>query len=238
MKVVISCEHGGNEIPAVFKDYFTNQITILNTHRGYDMGTLDLFEALKKYSDFSKSNTVSRLLIECNRSINHPLLFSEFTKPLSAEQREILINTIYLPYRNPIETEIKKQIGLANTILHISLHSFTPQLLGEKRNNDIGLLYDSKKSAEKEFCKIWKEKLKQEIPSLNVRYNYPYRGNADGFTTYLRKQFPHHYIGIELEMNQKWVLEAQFEKTIKQTIIKTLKEIIEHERGSKIKIRK
>jgi hypothetical protein len=36
-----------------------------------------------------------------------------------------------------------------------------------------------------------------------VRRNYPYRGTADGFTTYLRRQFSaRKYLGIELEVNQ------------------------------------
>jgi hypothetical protein len=40
-----------------------------------------------------------------------------------------------------------------------------------------------------------------------VRRNYPYQGKADGFTTFLRRQFASdQYAGIEIEVNQRWVL--------------------------------
>jgi hypothetical protein len=40
-----------------------------------------------------------------------------------------------------------------------------------------------------------------------VRRNYPYRGYADGLTTWLRKRYPDPaYAGIELEINQKYPL--------------------------------
>ena len=45
------------------------------------------------------------------------------------------------------------------------------------------------------------------LPDLSIRCNYPYKGNADGFTTYLRKQFSEKkYLGIELEINQKHII--------------------------------
>ncbi len=226
MKLVVSCEHGGNEIPKDFQKYFVNQRAILQSHRGYDPGTLDLFEDVKALSGFSESNTFSRLLIECNRSLHHPKLFSEFTKSISETEKEKLISTLYLPYRNSIENHIRTFILEEKTVLHISIHSFTPILNGEERNNDIGLLYDSKKPFEKTLCELWKAFIIEESPLIKVRFNYPYLGSADGFTTYLRKQFPENYIGIELEVNQKWVKNDGLNKTIKSTIVKSIKKLI------------
>ena len=43
-------------------------------------------------------------------------------------------------------------------------------------------------------------------PELRVRYNYPYRGDSDGLTTWLRKKHPAaRYLGIEIEINQRLV---------------------------------
>jgi hypothetical protein len=39
-----------------------------------------------------------------------------------------------------------------------------------------------------------------------LRRNYPYRGQSDGLTTALRRQFGARYLGIELEINQRWPL--------------------------------
>ena len=222
MKLVISCEHGGNDIPKDFQKYFLNQQDILQSHRGYDPGTLDFYEKLVPVADFSECNTVSRLLIECNRSLHHPKLFSEISKKLTDSEKEYLIENVYLPYRKTIEFQIRSYIAAREQVLHISLHSFTPCLNKVERNNDIGLLYDSRKSLEKTFSEHWKNLFEQENPLINVRYNYPYLGSADGFTTYLRKQFPEYYIGIELEVNQKWVKNNAFDESIKTSLINSI----------------
>jgi hypothetical protein len=79
-------------------------------------------------------------------------------------------------------------------------------------------LFDSRRSSEKIFSKTFKDDLVKENPKYHVRFNYPYLGKADGFTTYLRKQFPDNYIGIELEINQKFskknVMDTQLKKVL------------------------
>lgn len=225
MKLVVSCEHGGNEIPKDFQPYFQNQTAVLQSHRGYDPGTLDFFEMLVPIADFSESITISRLLIECNRSLHHPHLFSEISKKFSTYEKEYLIEYVYLPYRKSIEFQIQNYIAIGEQVLHISIHSFTPYLKNVERNNDIGLLYDSRKSIEKTCCEQWKKIIKEENPLLKVRNNYPYLGSADGFTTYLRKQFPKNYIGIELEINQKWVTNNAIEESIKTSLSKSINKL-------------
>ncbi len=226
MILILSCEHGGNEIPLAYKPLFEGKKNLLETHRGYDPGTLNLFEYLKETAHFSKCNTISRLLIECNRSLHHPKLFSEITKSCDTKIKQHIINTYYLPYRLAIEAEIVKEIRKGTKVVHLSLHSFTPQLNGELRNNDIGLLYNPKSILEKEFCKSFKFQLEKRNPNLKIRYNYPYLGTADGFPTYLRKKFKTNYLGIELEINQKLLIAEKFPEELKLQIKQTLKKII------------
>src|SRR5690606_41948935 len=71
MKLVITCEHGGNFVPKKYQPLFKKQETVLQTHRGFDPGTLDLFQYLKPLSHFSIFSDTSRLLIELNRSLHH-----------------------------------------------------------------------------------------------------------------------------------------------------------------------
>ena len=41
---------------------------------------------------------------------------------------------------------------------------------------------------------------------LKIRRNFPYLGTADGFTTFLRKQFDgKYYAGVEIEINQHFL---------------------------------
>jgi hypothetical protein len=55
----------------------------------------------------------------------------------------------------------------------------------------------------------WKAALAKRAPGLRVRRNYPYIGKNDGLTSSLRRRFPpDRYVGIEIELNQAWVLRA------------------------------
>jgi predicted N-formylglutamate amidohydrolase len=226
VKLILSCEHGGNEIPPDYAHLFSGAKGLLATHRGYDPGTLDLFEHLKDLAQVSKSNSVSRLLIECNRSLHHPRLFSECTKECSIEVKKQLIETYYLPYRGSVEEAIRNEIQKGYTVLHLSLHSFTPQLNNSTRKNDLGLLYDSKREEERSFCQKFKAQLQLENSNLNLRFNYPYLGSADGLTTFFRKKFPTHYLGIELEINQSHAVQNKFPERLKTQIKNSLKQLI------------
>src|SRR6267142_572465 len=78
---VFTCEHGGNRIPAPYRRLFREQRALLDSHRGYDPGALVMAKALASaYRAPLVASTVSRLLIDLNRSIGHPQLFSTMTR--------------------------------------------------------------------------------------------------------------------------------------------------------------
>ncbi|MFZ4076698.1 MAG: N-formylglutamate amidohydrolase [Legionellaceae bacterium] len=140
--VVISVEHAVNTIPKAYQGLFSKDEAVLNTHRAVDFGAKTIAEHLASQvpCDYYEA-TVSRLLIDCNRSLSHPTCFSEFTKPLSADDKETLIHDYYLPFRQPIEQCIESHIKNNRQVLHLSIHSFTHELHGIQRNAAIGLLY-------------------------------------------------------------------------------------------------
>lgn len=206
--LIVTCEHGGNRVPAEYAPLFRPHQRLLNSHRGYDPGALDLARecarGLKAPLHFS---TVTRLLVELNRSHGHRALFSAITKSLPREDREVLINKYYFPYRRSVEADIATAIAAGSRVIHLSVHSFTPRLDGQLRRADIGLLYDPRRSHEATLCAAIKSTLRVLRPDLLCRMNYPYQGKSDGFTTALRKQFASRsYVGIEIEVNQKWPL--------------------------------
>lgn len=209
-KIIITCEHGGNKIPAKYAPFFKGKKAVLNSHRGYDIGSIFLFELLSKKADYSNYSDVSRLLVELNRSLHHKKLFSEYTEALALEEKQSILSAYYFPYRNEVEKKINSWIKNKHRVLHISVHSFIPELDGVKRNNDIGFLFDSGRKFERDICKKWKSTLLSLAPDLIIRFNYPYLGKADGFTTYLRKKFNEkQYLGIELEVNQKYFIKSR-----------------------------
>ena len=226
LKLVLTCEHAGNNVPGKYLDLFEVQKSVLETHRGFDPGAYDLFLTLSPLANFKEFHLESRLLIEINRSLHHPSLFSSFTGNLPNSEKNAIIEKYYLPYRKKVEDAIEQYLAKGDEVLHLSVHSFTPQLNGNIRNADVGLLYDPARPSEKEFCQRFKSNLKLIKPDLKVRFNYPYLGTADGFTTYLRKKFPNRYSGVELEVNQKYVRENKMEPTIKKVILEALQNSI------------
>ncbi len=202
--LVLSCEHASADIPARFRSLFAGHESVLRTHRGWDPGTWQLGKRLsQRFQVPVLATKVSRLLIEVNRSLHHPKLFSEFSSPLQPEIKQQLIDEYYLPHRGALEQQIRTVLKRNHRVLHLSLHSFTGQWNGEPRTADLGLLYDPRRSAELSTSCRWQKSLRQRLPGLVIRRNYPYLGKADGLTTALRKKFTStQYAGIELEVNQ------------------------------------
>lgn len=202
--LLITCEHAGNSIPDEFTTYFVNHQKELEAHTGWDPGAWEIAQYLAKAFDAKLfSMHTSRLLIEPNRSLHHPQLFSAVTNALGHQQKQQLIDTIYLPYRNQVEAYIRIS---QKPVLHLSIHSFTPILHQVTREVDIGLLFDPGRNEESSFCRSLLANLEKVAPKLRHRFNEPYLGVDDGFTTYLRTRFPdHQYLGIEIEVNQRFV---------------------------------
>jgi predicted N-formylglutamate amidohydrolase len=228
---LITCEHGGNRIPARYRSLFTGFEDRLRSHRGYDPGALararDLASALSAPLHYS---TTSRLLIELNRTIGHPKLYSDATRGAPAEVRKEILERHYLPYRNAAEADIASAIAHGGRVIHVSSHSFTPELDGEVRNADVGLLYDPARAAEAELCRRWQARIETLAPELKVRRNYPYTGKSDGFTAWLRRRFPADaYVGIELEINQKHVLSGGRRwRALRGIVIEGLRQALAH----------
>ena len=207
--LVISCEHGGNRIPKPYQALFHDQ-ALLDSHRGFDPGALGMARALATaYSAPLVSATISRLLVDLNRSIGNPSLHAEAIRKLPAEMQQRILKQYYQPYRTQAEQLVRQTLADHGQVIHLSSHSFTPVLEGKVRHADIGLLYDPIRPGERELCENWQAALKVCAPELIVRRNYPYAGKGDGLTAWFRRQLsPAVYVGIELEINQKHIVGA------------------------------
>jgi len=206
-KVILTCEHASNRVPAEFAKLFRGHGDVLESHRGWDPGSLTLGKIFQRRLEAPLIDTnFTRLLVEPNRSLHHRRLFSEFTAGLDDNAKQKIIARYYLPHRDQVANWISDQVNRGDTVVHLSLHTFTPVLAGQPRNADIGLLYDPGRPAEKRLCAAWRAAIQQTRADLRIRLNYPYLGKADGFTTYLRRVFSNEqYAGIELEVNQQWL---------------------------------
>ncbi|MBD1396102.1 N-formylglutamate amidohydrolase [Pontibacter sp. JH31] len=232
LRLLLTCEHGGNKVPVSYEALFKGQEDTLQTHRGYDIGALELFDKMKSVADVHFHSETTRLLVELNRSVGHPKLLSEFSCVLPEKDRERLLQVHYFPYREKVEHMIQDFVSAGRRVLHIAVHSFTPVLDGEERKADIGLLYDPKRKHEQALCRQWKKKLQQNDKDLVIRFNYPYLGIADGLPSYLRRKFTgDQYIGIELEVNQRFpIQESDKWASLQRLLTNTVEELLQENR--------
>jgi len=227
--LVITCEHGGNRIPNPYSDLFTDHQALLDSHRGFDPGALSMAKALATaFAAPLVTATVSRLLVDLNRSVGHPRLYFEAIHNEPPEIRQRILKHYYQPYRARAEHLVRQAIVDHGQVIHLSSHSFTPELHGKVRDADIGLLYDPSRPGEVDFCECWRAALKVCAPGLKVRRNYPYAGKGDGLTAWFRRRLaPADYVGVELEINQKHIIRAgrhwtELRKVIVESLRRTL----------------
>lgn len=202
MFFIVSCEHASRDIPAAYRLRIPPRHA--TDHTAFDIGAeayaTELAQALNAPLFSAK---ISRLLIDCNRSLSHPHVFGRALRAAPFSLKQQLIDNYYLPYRQKIENAIVQAHRESRPVVHLAAHSFTPVLKGVARRADIGLLYDPQRQNEKYFAVRWQAMLEHSALHLRVRRNYPYRGVSDSLTTALRRRYNEtDYLGFEIEINQ------------------------------------
>ena len=90
IKIILTCEHATHFIGKEFETHFPK--TVLKSHRGWDPGAIHIAKILKMKLQVKLFKTkVSRLLVEVNRSVDHPKLFSEFSKKILEHKRKKIL---------------------------------------------------------------------------------------------------------------------------------------------------
>ena len=223
--LLITCEHGGNRIPILYGGLFHAHQALLDSHRGFDPGALIMARAMATaFVAPLVASTVSRLLVDLNRSVGHPRLHYQAIRDAPSELRQRILKRYYRPYRVQAERLVRQAIADHGHAIHLSSHSFTHELDGKVREADIGLLYDPTRPGEADLCERWKAALIACAPDLRVRRNYPYAGKADGLTAWFRRRLsPCAYVGIELEINQKHIIRADRDWTeLRKVVVESL----------------
>ena len=202
---MLTCEHASNKLPAAFKSAVPAEV--LKTHRAYDIGAVQVFRKLVKFAkpEFFSEGKFSRLFVDLNRTITNKSTFSDYLRDNAKARAQA--TAYWTEYRTAIEKFVESALKpktQAATIVHLGIHSFTPELNGKVRNTDIGILYDPARPQERAYANVIKAEIQRLHPEMKVRFNYPYKGTTDGLTTTLRKKFGQRYVGIEIEINQKF----------------------------------
>lgn len=215
MGVLISCEVGGTEVPApliVSGDGEWRDVDPAN--RGISKSANLTCDGAARYAAERMSrglgaslvtNDYSSDLIDVTRSLHHRELFPKLTRSLPASDRQWLIDTVYVPYREQVRRSVASLLLRHSAVIHLSVRTFEPTSNGRVCRADVGLLYDPSHDDEVDLCLDWMDQMYDQAPMLRVRRNYPRRGTTDSLTRSMRSQFAaQRYIGIEVLLNRAW----------------------------------
>ncbi len=203
---VVTCEHATMHVPAAF-GHLRIPAELLESHRGWDPGALDVaFRWSRELNAPLFRGLITRLLVDLNRSAGHPHWTAPELPVVDDELQSRLMWYYRDLYREPCRQMIDSAVGRGMTVIHLSIHSFTPVLDGVKRDVEAGILFDPAREPERILCESWISECLRIRQDVRLMANRPYLGIDDGMTTWLRTIFPPEvYLGIEVEISQKYV---------------------------------
>lgn len=207
-RLVVSCEHASEHVPAAWQHAVGAPGRWRGTHRAYDPGAAELARFLaRRLRAPLQQAAVSRLLVDPNRDPDHPEVFGPVARRLPEVEREELLKAYHRPYREAVRARLRA--GLAalppgGRLLHLSVHSFTPRIRGVTRPCELGIMYDPGRSEEARLAEQWRRHFAELDLRLRVRRNYPYVGRSIYFQPHLRQALrDRRYLALQLEVSQK-----------------------------------
>jgi predicted N-formylglutamate amidohydrolase len=227
LRLLVTCEHASCAVPATLRQLGL-PAPVLRSHRGWDPGALGIAKTIARALGVPPmAGGWSRLVADLNRSAAHPRVIAARVdgrpvpgNQLTAAEREARLRQYWQPWRRRLERQaiVASRRG---PLLHLSVHSFVERLGGVERANDIGLLCDPARAAEVALCRDLAVALR--MAELRVRRNFPYFGDTDGVTTWLRALLPRsRYLGIEIECNQRLARTAAGERRLARALTQAL----------------
>lgn len=225
LKTIFTCEHGGNQIPDGYKQYFVNHQQVLTTFKAYDIGSMNLYkDLLEEMGDYGNHFQYCRMLVDVDKNIEDPDLFFQTITKLPTKDKNKILKTFYYPWREEVEKQIAS-LAKGNTVLHCSVHTFPNVVNNIVRDVDVSILYEPERKLEAQFAEKFIQFLQDENPKLRIKSNFPIPGANEGFIHHLKQQkFSKKYIGIQLEVSQAFPV-GKSEKWIalKQQIVRSYK---------------
>jgi predicted N-formylglutamate amidohydrolase len=183
---VIVCDHAGRALPRSLGSLGLSA-TDLESHIAWDIGAAAVARRLADELDAELVlQRYSRLVIDCNRPLGAPDSIVAHSggvairgnRGLTAADAEERVRSVFEPYHAQIRRTLDERSERGQRSVLVSLHSFTPELLGAARPWHAGVLYQR----DTRMARPLLELLRQE-PLLEVGDNQPYAASdATDFT--------------------------------------------------------
>ena len=202
---IVTCEHGGNRIPAPYRQLFREQRALLDSHRGWDPGALVMAEGTRQCLAGAAGGFDGEPPGDRSQSLDRSpaTLFGGDTRragrdartdrrallpaPSRAGRRPCHASRFARRSRDPhLVSQLHPGIGWQRCAAPTSVCSMTPGGGGRSRYVPAGRNRSRHGSRRFAYAAIT-----------------PIAGKDDGLTSHLRRRFAQSdYVGIELEVNQ------------------------------------
>ncbi|MEO0544211.1 MAG: N-formylglutamate amidohydrolase [Pseudomonadota bacterium] len=189
-RIVLICEHASNRVPDRFSRLGLDDAA-LQAHIAWDPGAFETAHRMSEILDAPLVySTVSRLVYDCNRPPEATSAIPEKSETtdipgnrnLSAEAWQQRVDAYYKPFEALVNNVIENR---PNDTVLVTIHSFTPNYFGKKRDVEIGILHDRDRRLADAILDIADEE--------HIARNEPY-GPEDGVTHTLK----HHALSRDL----------------------------------------
>ena len=198
--VVFTCEHASAALPERYARLGLGDADLAD-HIAWDIGAAALAARLAaSFGAALVESAWSRLLIDCNRDLgDHDLIVGEThgvvvpgNRDVDAAERAERIARYHAPYHDAVDAALAER--RKETVL-VSIHSFTPELRGERRALEVGVLYDDHLPLAADLADAI------AATGFVVRHNEPYSG-LEGLIYSARTHGVRHGLRyVELEVN-------------------------------------
>lgn len=174
---VLTCDHASNFMPPEFGTLGLPE-NELGRHIAWDPGALAVAGKMAAALDATLVETcISRLVLDCNRSLDAPdlvPLVSETTtipgnEGLSPQERQARIARCWQPFHDAVDSVIAERLARGQETRLVSVHSFTPVYKGVDRPWQIGVIHDDDTRLARPLIRAL-----NGVVGLNVGANQPY----------------------------------------------------------------
>lgn len=203
--LVLSCEHASWTLPPGVDLGVPSEV--LQSQAGWDHGAFDIASRLSEAEGIPvHAGLFTRMFVDLNRAADHPDVIPRVcygakvpgNAPLSPDERTGRLTAYHAPYWAAVRRDVTARLHDCAGVLHLSSHSFSPELDPANRTFDVGVLYDPSHPFEAELSERLMFQLR--AAGLSVRANQPYTGVGPALCTSLREELAgQRYAGIELE---------------------------------------
>lgn len=176
-EVVLTCEHASVAVPEPWAWPQADR-WLVGTHWSYDLGAEELTTELAAHAGWAAVLAgFSRLLIDPNRDLHAPTLFRthadgrvvHLNAGLSPAERERRIERLWRPYQQTTTQVVADSVAP----LVCSLHTFAPVYEGQRREVEVGVLFNRQESMARQVAGLLLD------AGYRVRLNEPWSGRDE-----------------------------------------------------------